>query len=186
MAEKPILFNDEMIRAILDGRKTQTRRPIRTSGFYVETQRSIKLNYTLRYTVGDVLWVRETWKPTRCGFDDSVSYVRYRADDTRLEIRPDIQGCMTDHWRPSIHMPRWASRITLEVTDVVIQRIQEIRTSDIIAEGVIEDDRYLGSANRFRHPFATMWDAIYAKRGFGWDENPWVEAVTFVVREVRG
>ena len=190
MAEKPILFNDEMIRAILDGRKTQTRRPIRTSGFYVETQRSIKLNYTLRYTVGDVLWVRETWKPTRCGFDDSVSYVRYRADDTRLEIRHDIQGCMTDHWRPSVHMPRWASRITLEVTDVVIQRIQEISTAECLAEGSVppccKSFGTIGGGWTVHVLFREMWDSIYAKRGFGWDENPWVEAVTFAVREVRG
>ena len=195
MAEKPILFNDEMIRAILDGRKTQTRRPMRQQPaggvrFSMFTESGLEDGHgrevSSAFQPGDILLVRETWKPTRCGFDDSVSYVRYRADDTRLEIRHDIQGYITDHWRPSIHMPRWASRITLEVTDVVIQRIQEIRTSDIIAEGVIEDDRYLGSANRFRHPFATMWDAIYAKRGFGWDENPWVEAVTFAVREVRG
>ena len=203
MAEKPILFNDEMIRAILDGRKTQTRRPIRTSGFYVETQRSIKLNYTLRYTVGDVLWVRETWKPTRCGFDDSVSYVRYRADDTRLEIRHDIQGYITDHWRPSIHMHRWASRITLEVTDVRAERVQDMTQADAAAEGAgpwwnpsdvvhTPDDPSMYCWKKvpedkrdYLRGFVILWDSIYAKRGLGWEQNPWVEAVTFVVREVR-
>ncbi len=179
MTEKPILFNDEMIRAILDGRKTQTRRPIRTSGFYVETQRSIKLNYTLRYTVGDVLWVRETWKPTRCGFDDSVSYVRYRADDTRLEIRHDIQGCMTDHWRPSVHMPRWASRITLEVTEVRAERVQDISTGNVVAEGFADlIAAGLGATEHFDQ-FYRLWDSIYAKRGLGIEENPWVWVYTF-------
>jgi hypothetical protein len=87
------------------------------------------------------------------------------------------------------NMPRWASRITLEVTDVVIQRIQEISTAECLAEGSVppccKSFGTIGGGWTVHVLFREMWDAIYAKRGFGWDENPWVEAVTFVVREVR-
>jgi len=191
MAEKPILFNDEMIRAILDGRKTQTRRPMRQQPaggvrFSMFTESGLEDGHgrevSSTFQPGDILWVRETFYVQGClGLPLGERQPTHYAADIMCRDEVEDYTC-----KPSIHMPRWASRITLEVTDVVIQRIQEIRTSDIIAEGVIEDDRYLGSANRFRHPFATMWDALYAKRGFGWNENPWVEAVTFAVREVRG
>jgi hypothetical protein len=212
MAEKPILFNDEMIRAILDGRKTQTRRPMRQQPaggvrFSMFTESGLEDGHgrevSSAFQPGDILWVRETWKPTRCGFDDSVSYVRYRADDTRLEIRHDIQGYITDHWRPSIHMLRWASRITLEVTDVRAERVQDMTQADAAAEGAgpwwnpsdvvhTPDDPSMYCWKKvpedkrdYLRGFVILWDSIYAKRGLGWEQNPWVEAVTFVVREVR-
>ena len=207
--ERPILFSGEMVRAILEGRKTQTRRvvvptqskprvaPLRMepwiidgeqqeddygapawAGFHPEYWGEAKW-FTCPYgQVGDRLWVRETWRPCavpQCS--DTAICVEYRESDY----------CKLGHlstlnrtgWRPSIFMPRWASRITLEITGVRVERVQETTTSDIVAEGVLPDTRYLGSANRYRHAFIDLWDDINAKRGYGWASNPWVWVVEF-------
>jgi hypothetical protein len=76
--------------------------------------------------------------------------------------------------RPSIHMPRWASRITLEITDVRVERLQDIGTDDARAEGMIGDENDSPTGH-----YETLWDKLNAKRGFGWDVNPWVWALTF-------
>jgi hypothetical protein len=134
---------------------------------------------------GDHLWVRETWAETvyvdgdRAGEHEIV----YRADapdfqwvdgDGGVDYRED--GCPRSSWRPSIHMPRKVSRITLEVTGVRVERVQEISTSDIDAEG-LPIGRGLGGSQEME--FRELWDSINAKRGYGWDKNCWVWVVVF-------
>ena len=204
MAEKPILFSGEMVRAILEGRKTQTRRVIKPQpvvpkwtgidwaevGADNTIHRRIKCPYG---RPGDLLWVRETWSgSTESGYVYKPSEgqrIWYRADNNR-------PTWADGRWRPSIFMPRWASRITLRVTDVHVERVQDISEADAIAEGIERAETARGETlnwdydiEDFPDPrlfdpvdsFQTLWDLINAKRGFGWDVNPWVWAVTFEV-----
>lgn len=189
MGDRPILFSAPMVRALLAGTKTQTRRVLKPqpgpSGVYSDI-RSAKR--ALRIVKGDRLWVRETWavgsiydgipprdinpggKPGWCG-------IRYAATDERFGIKD----------RVSIHMPRWASRLTLTVTDVLVQRLQDIKGRDIIAEGVrcegcfdtgksaCQDGGCFGQ----RIEWQSLWDSI---NGAGaWAANPWVVAYSFTV-----
>ncbi len=203
MRERPILFNGEMVRAILDGRKTQTRRVIKPQPFWVASSGRWCWEIPKRaqnpgcsttavtasrqwheylpdgccpYGVpGDKLWVRETWKSTGLLANSTPRYTRacgrfaYRADLAQRDRDLHIP------WRASIHMPRWASRITLEVTDVRVERVQDITEDGAIREGCCDanhKDFHVGA-------FHDLWDSINAKRGFGWDSNPWVWVVEF-------
>jgi hypothetical protein len=182
MKERPILFSGPMVQAILDGRKTQTRRVVKpqpeyweqTGGYHypldkkpyrgapVGRVRSID-EYRCPYgQPGDRLWVRETWHQYAGG------EVIYRADYGPESYQAGAKG-----WRPSIFMPRWASRITLEITGVRVERVQDISADDARAEGVSAPDVLP------RSKFATLWDSINAKRGYGWDMNPWCWCVEF-------
>jgi len=174
MTEKPILFSAPMVRAILAGRKTQTRR--------IQNGRN-------RYSVGDRLWVREThaWADKMAEGverEDPVC-VAYRADQTAISHEHenvhalDTTGWNWERfkWRPSIFMPRWASRITLDVTAVRVERLQEITQEDAIAEGVGELG-WIVPRQREREAFSELWDSINAKRA-AWASNPWVAVVTF-------
>ena len=123
---------------------------------------------------GDQLWVRETWM----AFEEDR--IHYRADYA-FDPKGDEEAGIT--WRPSIFMPRWASRIQLEITDVRVQRVNDISELDAIDEGAgatptahLEWD---GEPYEYRKRFHELWDTINAKRGFGWDKNPWVWAITF-------
>jgi hypothetical protein len=181
-----------MVKAILDGRKSQTRRVIkpqpevddigriwfhnrtRTEG--VADTRPGTVSHGLQYCPygqpGDGLWVRETHALDVPGCEDQGG-VSYRAD------HQDPRGDGPAHpmkWRPSIHMPRWASRTTLEVTDVRVERVMDISEGDAVAEGV-----EFCSMCSARDMFEGLWDSINAARGFGWDVNPWVWCVTFKV-----
>ena len=164
MKERPILFGGDMVRAILDGRKTQTRRPVKLdfSGRVRRARRSWHLedpnavNACPFGAPGDRLWVRETW-----ACPQTVTY--YRADEEALLPRGE-------KWTPSIHMPRWASRIALEVTAVRVERVQDITEKDALAEGTIPLDR-----STPREMFAEVWQSIYAN----WPTNPWVWVVEF-------
>jgi hypothetical protein len=199
MNEKPILFSGEMVRAILDGRKTQTRRVVKpqpgdgfewkgwladTSGNRANIGKACWENRESLETLmirspygkpGDLLWVREThwldWYEDGVVVDGQPAHVHYRAGHPHPVIAKSIDG----HWRPSIFMPRWASRITLRVTDVRVERVQEIHYSDVVAEGVT-DEFYNWSGK-----WVELWDRINAKRGYGWDINPWVWVVEFEV-----
>jgi hypothetical protein len=200
--EHPIIFNGDMIRAILDGKKTQTRRVIRpqpkrifglftsdAGRLFIETER-IFLNrkakemgriYFPYGAEGSHLWVRETWAmrlDTEADTDKARHYLRYRSDGTNLEMEWHNYG----RWRPSIHMPRWASRITLEVTGVKVERVQDITEEDAKAEGV-ELGRVIGygrlGMRSYREGFIEVWDEINHKRGYGWSDNPWVWAIEF-------
>ena len=216
MNEKPILFNGDMVQAILDGRKTQTRRVIKPQPqrgllgdwSYFKSKRSLFATQTwmseavmLKYLAGycpygqpgDTLWVRETWatpgnydhiKPSKlsdtCFTQDELAY---RATETH--------GDVYYKWRPSIFMPRWASRIALRVTGVRAERVQEISEEDARAEGAnlwYPKDECLRSLLRrdgsYRNGFHELWDRINTRRGFPWSANPWVWVVEFE-REVE-
>ncbi len=170
--EKPILFSGEMVRAILDGRKTQTRRVVRRehipfvhsllAGWISGRWSHLPLPYG---RPGDQLWVRETW------LEDTVGNIRYRATERAVQ-----DGNWK--WRPSIFMPRWASRISLEVTAVRVERVRDISEEDARAEGVdsiVATDTY----SSYRMGFRKLWDSINAKRGYSWESNPWVWVVEF-------
>lgn len=196
--ERPIIFSGPMVRAIRDGRKTQTRRIIKPHPVDVVTfltrdnsptgeyglcfhPRVVSKRMQCPYGVpGDRLWVRETWA--------------YRYNDDGAPVSPtQYLYAATDSWDgrrvPSIHMPRCASRVLLEITDVRAQRVQEISEEDAIAEGVsCAGGIWFGAGEPREAPraaFAALWDSINAKRGFGWVVNPWVWAISFKVVEVR-
>lgn len=221
MKERPILFSGEMVRAILDGRKTQTRRVIRlpkhlehhhidkwawpgTLGWQPMEKKSdpIKCPYG---QPGDRLWVRETWRIADMLVDgyerDAPYWLQFHADaavygiegsEGNEKIRPaEYQGVGENglsvdskfgKWRPSIHMPRWASRVTLEIVDVRVERLQNISEKDVHSEGILERGTIerLGPEMRVYYSgFADYWDFENAKRGFPWDSNPWVWVVEF-------
>jgi hypothetical protein len=177
---RPILFSAPMVRAILADRKTQTRRIY--EGFFLTPDKPCwHLDDAGRggcpYGMpGDQMWVRETWAHPvpGCEFQGGVSY---RADHI------DPRGDGPAHpmkWRPSIHMPRWASRITLEITGVRVERLNAISHDDAIAEGVSGG---CGPGYSFAcYEFKQLWLSIH---GHGsWDANPWVWVVEF--RRVEG
>ncbi len=174
MKERPILFSAPMVRAILDGSKTQTRRVVKLqtpkaasiSDFCVDGIRVGRCPYG---QPGDRLWVREAWA-------DCDKLVRYYATDDVHPLRKK---------RPSIHMPRWASRITLEVTGVRVERLQDISFSDARAEGiVVQPDGGWGLADsthyHFTDPRVSYWSLWEAINGPGSvDANPWVWVVEY-------
>ncbi len=205
MRERPILFSGPLVRAILEGRKTQTRRVVKPQPYrYHGLQpmwgtspdghafgepglwREVGPDYPdgdsddrrCPYGVpGDRLWVRETWWPA---FERTAngSGVVYRADYLPPTL---LDASIADQktWRPSIFMPRTASRLLLEVTDVRVQRVQEISVEDCIAEGCSTTLREHDAGVDLRRQYAELWDSINGKRGFGWDVNPWCWCVTF-------
>jgi len=197
MKERPIIFNGEMVRAILDGKKTQTRRVIK---LLPKSNEKIYTKCCPYGKPGDRLWVRETWAYEQWE-ESTTEYVTKEmaldAGNANLEgwaiegppiQREKIFYRATDKyngkWKPSIFMPRWASRITLEIRDIRIERIQDITPADALAEG-IEYERHgkgLGDACdeiRILQVFQKLWDEINEKRGFGWNENPWVFVISF-------
>ncbi len=163
MKERPILFNGNMVRAILAGQKTQTRR--------IPSKKQQDASFCPYGHPGDRLWVRETFAYAQDGT------VVYRASMVGSPWDAITRRAIT--WHPSIHMPRWASRITLEITDVHVERVQDIHEEDAIAEGI--DPRKLSylSGERAVTKFSVLWNSIYAANGLGWDVNPWVWVVTF-------
>lgn len=196
MSDRPILFTGEMVRAILDGRKTQTRRVVTgqaldwlgPGGFTPEFVADPG-NRLCRYGYpGDRLYVRETWAP---GEFRGKRFAHYRATGPhhpdapgRIEARKRLWD---GRWRPSIHMPRWASRILLDVAAVRVERVQDISEADAKAEGIEAHDddgvTYYGPLNWGhadpKQAFRSLWDSINAKRGYSWESNPWVWVVEF-------
>lgn len=190
--ERPILFSGEMVRAILDGRKTQTRRIARvtrvqaTGGSldyaYISTGRGRcvvvegpasdvsspdEIAAACPYGApGDRLWVRETWRHQ--GSTETVSAVRYAADEPAANPH---------RWSPSIFMPRWASRLSLGVVERRFERLQSISEEDARAEG-FDATGAVHLAEPARAAFALGWDRINGKRG-PWASNPGVWAITF-------
>ena len=180
--ERPILFSAPMVRAIMEGRKTQTRRVVKPI-----PPRGLTPNHCRYGVPGDRLWVRETWAHV-FGHEEYESWEMphiksFVVDNYLTGSIPAGKPANGDtvyaadgwddyvengdfRWRPSIHMPRWASRITLDVVDVRVQLLQDITQEDAGAEGV-----------RSREEFHALWESI---NGAGsWDANPWVWAVTF-------
>lgn len=201
MKERPIIFSGEMVRAILEGRKTQTRRVVKYNydvvgddcgfpdyGFVDSRHREIVdiLSRCPYGNPGDSLWVRETWSDYWMNedvLDPRLRTIHYRSTwDKSLADDP--------LWKPSIFMPRWASRILLEVVSVRVERLHDITDNSSIAEGVAWDNACPeevssgwcpGAYDTPRDAFSALWDSINAKRGYGWETNPWVWVVLFKV-----
>lgn len=231
MSDKPILFNAEMVRAILEGRKTQTRRVVKPSpglqttwltmenihGF-IQAGEMVKGGWQMWHPLGgprspygwvrgpygqpgDRLWVRETWASADCMYqtheNEEPSVVAYRANQEALQFTPrgpvrppdyDMEQWNWDalKWRPSIYMPRWASRITLPLVSVRVERLQDISCADAMAEGIS------ATANQFsidcdtedpRRMFVALWTSIHGPES--WDANPWVWVLEWSKAEVR-
>ena len=191
MNEHPILFSSEMMRAILMGNKTQTRRVIKTQPeFNADGCMSAKLEvppiwydfYSINgktkrikcpYVKRMNHWVRETFAVDG-HYKDGKGYC-YRAD-----------GDKATQWKPSIFMPRQASRIILEVTDIRVERVQNISDGDIGHEGIswneppqFEKRNLSRGISPAQRAFCRLWDEINFKRGFSWEKNPWVWVIEF-------
>ena len=165
MTIKPILFNTEMVRAILDGRKSCTRRVVKPQPTARYGVQCIKPPYQ----PGDILYVRETWKRALNGY--------YYYEDWQRDDIADITK-----WKPSIHMPKEAARIWLKVTDVRVERLQEITAEQIGREGVEVEYPHVLNGEEKRYAFSTLWNSTVKKSDldrYGWDANPWVWVIEF-------
>lgn len=220
MKEFPMFFNDEMVRALLDGRKTQTRRPVakvsadnclvirkasrNRDGIYTHVMDAPKHGLCPFGSVGDRIWVREAWSQLGnedgCPIDWDGNLVKeggqeaariYRAsceqkvgdyglwsipDDA--DWKPHTENELFDGgWTPSIHMPRWASRILLEITDVRVERVSSISNDDAGKEGYPANPApYGGEMDKWLW-FRQLWDGLYPEQTF--KVNPWVWVIEF-------
>lgn len=183
---KPIFLNTEMVRAILDGRRTQTRRVVKPQpqsylfdgrGYIFDEGELPKP----QYQPGDILWVRETWCANNNPHSDNCGGFEYRADYEGALCQDLIS------WHSSIHMPKKAARLFLRVTDVRVERLQDVKNADCVSEGAVKrpditkrGDLVLHS--RYRMEFADLWDSTIkpANRDrYGWNANPWVWVISF-------
>lgn len=219
MDVKPILFSGPMVRALLEGRKTQTRRLMKqqealSSAYAPIIDGGTVYNYAgeevvdqAHFAVGDLLWVREKFHTANvnCWPDLPKSRVpsggaklgkKLLYDDQAIYFAASYDRSGKPTYHPAIHMPRWASRLTLEVTDVRVQRLQEISIDDTDAEVFGGDFPHIvlpelfpdaDKAGELSLPecFSLLWDSINASRGFGWDANPWVAAISFRVHPMN-
>lgn len=225
--ERPILFRGELVRKILAGKKSQTRRPVkpqpRERGFistgwcrcddcgndYKRAPKRCKCGCTLFKSnskiiswedcpfgaPGDRLWVKEGWRwysrDRGCGVEGGLEY---RADCghraviiqdriARDRFLSDVAKGLGNKWRHPNHMPRYASRLTLEITDVRVERLCSISEEDAQAEGYEAWDRDCDSGHTIGQSAAELfqesWDAIYAAKGYGWKDNPWCWVISF-------
>lgn len=194
---KPMIFNTKMVRAILEGRKTVTRRVVEFkagqspawSGYIPDGAVLYGSNNIpaakAPYRPGDILWVRETWNclPIPEPLRGTNKTYWYKADGAGPE----------DKWRPSIHMPREAARIFLRVTGVRVERLQEITESGAKAEGAVKSYPYtdpetgetafmLDEKGTYLSGFSQIWDSTIKPKdlaAYGWDANPWVWVISF-------
>jgi hypothetical protein len=210
MRERPIIFNADMVRAVLDGRKTQTRRimtpqpaddiqlhkfPNKSLLGWLSSLEHKHGSFTAHICpfgqLGDRLWVREAFQGPLVSedlFDDyraypdrfeTPEYCEYAADGGPRPEYCDLDDNLRHGWRPSIHMPRWASRITLEITGVRVERLQDISQSDAKSEGCWygrgggEPDFAVNPSDHF----STLWASIYGADS--WRANPWVWVIEF-------
>lgn len=210
MKERPILFKSEMVRAILEGRKTQTRRIIKFPPALTEEVNSLRFDgydkderayyfeeedsagmplerywpVESKYKVGDRLWVRE-----HCSLSINKDAVMYL--DSGGKVAPHAPAD-SDNWCrewktcPSIHMPRWASRINLEIINVSVERVQDISIDDAKAEGVDQSavvaewgDSTFAGVEAHIAAFARLWSSINTEPGSTWTNNPWVWVIEF-------
>ena len=232
MTDRPILFSAPMVRALLNGRKTQTRRILKpqpdttcatfervfkTAPHFEARSYEGKPIYpfpagrgfitpfpSIKFDIGDRLWVRESWQlHSRATDFCTVAYmasVNHSGWSEAHEQFPDsLAGNMRtkpfqEGWRPSIHMPRWASRLTLIVTDVRVERLQDISEADARAEGLQYRldwlpqwrgaDQLPWRSEFPRDAFQDLWDSINGNReGASWQANPWVVAISFTVAQ---
>jgi hypothetical protein len=215
--EHPILFSAPMVRAILDGHKTMTRRMVKYSPMLGDPDqwcgrigepefRRIVGDYRrfCHYCQpGDRLWVRETWAVHSLQMEgQGTGYMlQWRADGATREAAwdggrvsqsgetgDDVLDCCRRQrdkgWRPSIHMPRWASRLTLAVTEILVERLQAISEEDAREEGATPCEHPMMHESTYRRYFAGLWDQINGKRpGCSWADDPWVWVVSFCLTE---
>lgn len=213
MADRPILFSGPLVRALLSGIKTETRRLVTKStstsygldraarpwpatisgpnGLQRTGDKTLWSGLTRTYVApriqsGDTLWVRETFYCDHAGYpdapiDEMLPMIEYRASHDCASWEAGCPCADEDghgSWRPSIFMPRWASRIILRVTEVRAERVQEITHTGALAEGLEPDEPGFNA----RVPFARLWDEINGKRpGAAWSDNPWVWVIKFEV-----
>lgn len=204
MSIKPILFNTDMVRAILANEKTQTRRIVKPN--YQDDQYCLRAatnqhtgeKYLEKldededpfpnprfvfspYEIGDILWVRETWSTTdKCGLypnwpNNGIHYM-YKADD------PTCDAAKEARWYPSIHMPKEAARIFLRVKEVRVERLQSITSYGCVKEGISKDILYALKERMTKGIFATLWESTLKKADlpkYGWDANPLVWVIEF-------
>lgn len=209
MTDRPILFSAPMVRALLAGTKTQTRRFInpqpeqlpsglwhvhsRAGGVVGVAEEDIpreQIDY-LRIFVGDRLYVREAWRPgyNAEGWREDLGRVARPSDfdpaTTAIEYLADGENELGGEDRPGIHMPRWASRITLTVTEVRVERLQDISDADALREGVesLYGEPWFQPGVSHRRKYWLLWEHI---NGLGsWERNPWVAAYTFTVEKAN-
>lgn len=219
----PILFNTEMVRAILDGRKTCTRRAIKPQpdekhkfplGFVTDSTEKKKagcfgfgideyggsIQYAKPpYQPGDILYVRETWQCWRAHRYEATTDIRFRAggDDVRLQFangntdsinRLDYDTFVHKwfshygEWKQSLFMPKEAARIWLKVTDVRVERLQDMTSEQISREGVEVEYPHVLNGEEKRYAFSTLWNSTIKKSDidrYGWDANPYVWVISF-------
>ncbi|HHS9649947.1 TPA: morphogenetic protein [Klebsiella oxytoca] len=210
MTERGMIFNGEMVRAILDGRKTQTRRPVKFpvhdknlgcelagNELAGELSAGNYLNSAFGKP-GDRIWVRETFQGPLFDYEQMDAYLedssrfetpefcQYAADGGHRPEYQDADDNLRHGWRPSIHMPRWASRILLEITDVRVERLNSIHDVDAMREGIqnlttcSHADFGIPGVVNAQHPvraFQLLWESIYGADS--WKFNPWVWVIEF-------
>lgn len=204
MKERPILFSGEMVRAILEGRKTQTRRVItkvpelavdvthnnaKDIWFWVGKYGHLEGEIINRYGIpGDRLWVRETWADMTACYEEPLKgesplYVAFKADDSVWNVfgkavyieQLGQGGLHVEKWKPSIHMHWQSSRITLEITNVRVERLQRISHDDACDEGI---GNTRGGKFACIERYGMIWDKINGKK-HPWSSNPWVWVISF-------
>ena len=180
MKERPILMNTVSVQGILGGRKTQTRRIIKNPEKYEGLMLKGEASEWCPYgKVGDRLWVRETW----AFINMNPPIMRFKANKEDWwysgKIPIDKIPELSDKWKPSIFMPHWASRITLEITDIRVESMQDISHKDAISEGYIDniEPNNYGTGSRARDWFAEIWDSINGRGA--WERNDFVWVVEF-------
>ncbi len=216
MAIKPILFNTDMVRAIMDGRKSCTRRIVKPQpdekhtyplGFVTDSTEKKDVGcfeFGINeyggsiqcakppYHPGDLLYVRETWQylyeldGNEQVIEDTGKYYYAATDTIPFDTYVDENGMKHDHapWRPSIHMPKEAERIWLKVTDVRVERLQDITGKSVLREGInshVHPDADYFDGNQ-REVFADLWDSTIKKSDidrYGWDANPYIWVIEF-------
>lgn len=191
-----MIFNAEMVRALLDGRKTQTRRPIkwkqtrfteigeREDGskwpWSEDAEHACDFWHPCPFgAVGDRIWVREAFRVHSRATD--VATLVYKASERnswteqtrRVPVAVCNKSATPEKWTPSLHMPRWASRILLEITGVRVERLRSMSQDDARAEGVIAASGPMEAGLAFRE----LWDSIYGEES--WKANPWVWVIEF-------
>ncbi|MEB6283046.1 hypothetical protein [Klebsiella pneumoniae] len=196
ITERGMIFNGEMVRAILDGRKTQTRRPIKWKQtrfteigehedgskwpWSEDSEHACDFWHPCPFgAVGDRIWVREAFRVHSRATD--VATLVYKASErnswTEQTRRVPVAVCnkpaTPEKWTPSLHMPRWASRILLEITGVRVERLRSMSQDDARAEGVIAASGPMEAGLAFRE----LWDSIYGEES--WKANPWVWVIEF-------
>lgn len=203
MADRSILFSAPMVQALLAGRKTQTRRVLKPqpkvmkNGIWYRpypAMRPLHWAYLhgdmvagfsdVRYAPGDRLWVREAWANIK---DDPHCDLHGRGIEAAYRATDDDEFTIPPRWRPGMFMPRWASRLTLTVTDVRVQRLQDVTNEDCIAEGIQPHGHAFTGYGKQAHvwmspydSYASLWNSLHGPDA--WDANPWVAALTFDVR----